>query len=67
MIGHASHRIASRRCASRFTPCSQGGHRARHELLCALAAVALPTRWLARVSATLGIPSLVAGAVAALL
>jgi hypothetical protein len=37
------------------------------ELLCALAAAALATRWLATASATLGIPSLLVGAVTALL
>jgi hypothetical protein len=37
------------------------------ELLCALVAAALATRWLASVAATLGIPSLVVGAVTALL
>jgi hypothetical protein len=37
------------------------------ELLCALAAAALATRWLVTVSATLGIPSLLVSAVTALL
>jgi hypothetical protein len=37
------------------------------ELLCALVAAALATRWLASVATTLGIPSLVVGAVTALL
>jgi len=37
------------------------------ELLCALVAAALATRWLAAASATLGIPSLLVGAVTALL
>jgi len=37
------------------------------ELLCALVAAALATRWLASVSTALGIPPLVVGAVTALL